>query len=51
MNMITNQEAKQLAEIELNKRSFSNDDTLIILDEQTIEKEYKRWTVYRPRKL
>lgn len=50
MNMIRNQEAKQLAEIELNKRSFSNDDTLIILDEQTIEKEYAWIFFYRSKK-
>jgi len=48
--MITNQEAKQLAEIELNKRSISSDDSLIILDVHTIEKEYAWIFFYQSKK-
>lgn len=48
--MITNQEAKQLAEIELNERSISSDDSLIILDEHTIEKEYAWIFFYQSKK-
>jgi hypothetical protein len=38
--MITFQEARQIAEVEINKYQTLNNDSLIIVDDQTIEKEY-----------
>lgn len=38
--MITFQEARQIAEAEINKYQTLGDDSLIIIDDQTIEKDY-----------
>jgi hypothetical protein len=38
--MITFQEAKQIAEAEIKKQRTLGDDSLIIIDDQTIEKDY-----------
>jgi transcription termination factor Rho len=38
--MLSYQEARQIAEAEITKNKFADDDSLIIIDELTIEKEY-----------
>jgi hypothetical protein len=38
--MISYQEARQIAEAEITRNKFAYDDSLIIIDELTIEKEY-----------
>jgi hypothetical protein len=38
--MITFQEARQIAEAEINRQHTFGDDSLIIIDDQTIEKDY-----------
>jgi Immunity protein 35 len=38
--MLTFQEARQIAQAEISKHKFSDDNSLIIVDEEIIEKEY-----------
>ena len=38
--MLTFEEAKQIAVVQINRQRFSDDDSLIIIDEGIVEKEY-----------